>query len=126
MRVLLEPQRRIAGNAVLPHAPVRIADAFLVVIVGLVDRVVGVRTESGEQLRERAAVRVEALARGVAAERLVEIGLRCGFGDDGLHCITKEGFGPSVTRDVLRSIDDRRGDNLGTRVGAGLLVGGWL
>jgi hypothetical protein len=36
------------------------------------------------------------------------------------------GFGPSVTHDVLRSIDDRRGNTLGTRVGAGLLVGGWL
>ncbi len=36
------------------------------------------------------------------------------------------GFGPSVTHDVLRSIDDRLGENLGTRVGAGLLVGGWL
>ena len=36
------------------------------------------------------------------------------------------GFGPSVTHDVLRSIDDRLGNNLGTRVGAGLLVGGWL
>ena len=87
----------------------RIADAFLVVVVGLVDRVVSVRTESGEQLRERAAVRVEALARGVAAERLGRMALV-----------------PSVTRDVLRSIDDRRGNNLGTRVGAGLLVGGWL
>ena len=37
------------------------------------------------------------------------------------------GFGPSVVRDVLRSIDDdRRGDNLATRVGATLIVGGWL
>ena len=36
------------------------------------------------------------------------------------------GFGPTIDHDVLRSIDDRRGDNLATRVGAGLIVGGWL
>jgi hypothetical protein len=36
------------------------------------------------------------------------------------------GFGPYVAHDVLRSVDARPGNNLGTRVGASLVVGGWL
>ena len=85
MGVLLEPQRGIERNAVLAHALVRIADGLLVMVIGLVDRVVRVRAEPREQLRERTAVHVEALTRGVATERLLQIDLRWGSGDDRRH-----------------------------------------
>jgi hypothetical protein len=36
------------------------------------------------------------------------------------------GFGPYISHDAIRRTDDRPGDTLATRIGASLLVGGWL